>query len=229
MLTNLRKNLYFSALRIKIQRGLNNGTIVPFEQDLYDRLDNIYFCGATLSIWLKYLQPMYGMPGECEDRSLYIAAGLPNATIVKADLKNMEYKYGKSGSWHFFVLSDGWIYDSFYLYKFRKDVYFDIFKPRNVQNFESDEYKKSISYQEITGTSLEDLQSFNSKKMWFYMGLKGVMAIADVRNDENFKRELNDMLERINYDPKMFNEEFREDVSKLTLDFSAMRDTKTSA
>lgn len=69
MLANLKKNLYFASLRIKIEQAIKNGTIVPFEQDLYDRLDNIYFCGATLSIWLKYLKPMKGMNGQCEDRS----------------------------------------------------------------------------------------------------------------------------------------------------------------
>ena len=195
MLANLRKNLYFRALKIKMQQGLNNGTIVPFEQDLYDRLDNIYFCGATLSIWLKYLKPTYGMPGQCEDRSLFIAAGLQGATLVRADLKNLELLYGKDDSWHFFASYNGWIYDPSSLYRFREDVYYDLFRPSNVQRFESEDYKNSYSYLSITDTTLEDLQTFNSKKVWFYSGLKGVMAIAALSQDENFKQELRSMLE----------------------------------
>ncbi len=228
MLANLRKNLYFRALKIKMQQGLNNGTIVPFEQDLYDRLDNIYFCGATLSIWLKYLKPTCGMPGQCEDRSLFIAAGLQDATLVRANLKNLELLHGKDDSWHFFVSYNGWIYDPSSLYRFREDVYYDLFRPSNVQRFESEDYKNSYSYLSITNTTLEDLQTFSSKKMWFYTGLQGVMSIANISQDENFKQEIKSMLERINYDPKIFWEEFREDLSKLTL-HSSNKDIKTSA
>lgn len=228
MLENFKKKLYFTSLSLKVNQGVKNGTITPFPKELYDTLDNIYFCGATLSIRLKYLKPMKGMSGNCEDRSLFVAAGLPGSTIVTADLKSLEYRYGKSSSWHYFVLYDGWIYDPSSLYRFREDVYYDLFKPTNARRFSSEEYTSSSVYQEITSTTLEDLQSFNSKQLWFYFGIQGVKAIADISENAEFKKEFKEMLERINYNPKEFTNRFRGDIIKLTLDCFKKQKTSVS-
>ena len=61
MLENLKKKLYFIKHDLLINEGIKNGDIMPFEDDLYERLSKIYFNGYPMSLQIKYLKPQFNL------------------------------------------------------------------------------------------------------------------------------------------------------------------------
>ena len=157
MLKELYKILYFKRCELLFYNGLKNGDILPFEDDLYDRLSRIYFNGYPLSIQIKYLKPMKA-PGNCEDRSWFITMGFENALWVSGDNKDLKLTCGKDGAWHFWVEYNDWVYDPTLLYKFKKELYYKMFQPENIVYRIPKIYKKHEWYQDIINTKIEDLK-----------------------------------------------------------------------
>lgn len=215
MFDNLKKKLYFLKSNLLLDEGLRNGNIVPFEDDLYDRLSKVYFNGYPLSIQIKYLKPMVS-PGQCEDRSWFIAMGFDDALWVSGDVKNLELNYGKDSAWHFWVEHGDWVYDPTLLYKFKKEVYYRIYAPSNLQYRKPEDYKKHEWYQDVVNTTIEDLKPGGKKRVHLCISIPLVRRIAEMSNNSDFVNELEQHLKLIEYDHKQVADELNESIANFT-------------
>jgi len=214
MFDDLKKKLYFLRHDLLINDGLNNGSIVPFDDDLYGRLNKVYFNGIPMSIQIKYLRPTTS-PGQCEDRSLFIATAFEDALWVSGDQKDLELKYGKEGAWHFWVEHDGWVYDPTLLYKFKKELYYKIYLPKNIIYRRPEEYKKSPIYQSIVKTTIDDLIPGGKERYHLCVTIPLVKGIAEMSGNADFIKELEQHLEEIVYDYKEITDELNSSIDKI--------------
>ena len=218
MFNDLYKKLYFLRTRLLITQGLNNGSIVPFEDTLYERLSKVYFNGYPLSMQIKYLRPMTA-PGQCEDRSWFITMAFDDAFWVSGDVKDLELKYGKENAWHFWVEYDEWVYDPTSLYKFKKELYYKMFMPTNVIVRTSDVYKKHEWYQTVVNTKIDDLRPGGKERYHLCVSIPLIKGIADMSGNKDFVDELNEYLKNIEYD----YEQIRDDLYNSTSDLLRRR------
>ena len=199
MFEKLKQNLYFSKLQLLLAQGEKKGEILPFEDELYDRLNEVYFNGIPLSIHLKFLKPTMP-PGQCYDRSLWITMGFENAILVRGDIKSLELSCGKDSAGHGWVENDGWVYDPTSLLKFKKELYYKMFLPQNVHYYSCKEYSSHEWYQDIINTSLEDLQPHGKKRPDLCVSIPLVQGIAEMSGNNDFINQLNNHLSLIDYD-----------------------------
>ena len=216
MLENLKKKLYFIKHDLLINEGIKNGDIMPFEEDLYERLSKIYFNGYPMSLQIKYLKPQFG-PGQCQDRSLFITMGFDDALWVSGDNKDLEYNFGKKNAWHFWVEHNGWVYDPTLLYKFKKEVYYKIYDPTNLIYRNPEDYKKSELYLPIVNTTIDDLKPGGKERYHLCVSIPFIQGIAEMSGNQDFIDELNEYLELIEYDYQQISDELDNSIRNIMI------------
>lgn len=212
MLDILKNELYFRKMHLLYKKGIEDGSIVPFDEDFYKKMSHTYISCLPVSIHIKYLKPIMG-PGKCYDRSLYMFFCFKNAVLVRGDTKDLELKYGKESAGHGWIEIGDYCYDPSLLCKFKRDVYYRMYKPYNISKTTLEEYinyNKGCCkqfYENIVNTKLEDFLPNGSKRLDLCMTIPLVQGIAENGKDENFKTELKDYLELIQYDERQLFEE----------------------
>lgn len=227
MFDNIKKVLYFSKMRLLLKKGIEDGSIVPFDKDFYEKMSHTYISCLPVSIHIKYLKPIIG-PGMCIDRSLYMFFCFPNAVLVRGDNKYLELRYGKENALHGWIEMNGYCYDPTLLLRFKKEIYYEIYKPYNVSKITIEEYKNYCDsnkqfYEDIVNTKLSDFHPNGRKRADLYVIIPQIQITADMITDVDFKKELNDYLKTIQYDEKQIyeemNQEFKKFLKKYVLNF----------
>lgn len=204
MFDNLKKTLYFSREQVLLKKGLEDGSIVPFDEDFYEKMRHTYISCIPVSMHIKYLKPIIG-PGKCYDRSLYMFFCFENAVLVRGDTKDLELRYGKDCSGHGWIEMDGYCYDPSLLCRFKKETYYEIYKPYNVSKTTAEEYKNCCDsnrqfYEDIVNTKLSDFQPNGSKRIDLCVMIPLLEGIANSSDDPEFKRDVCYYLSAIQYD-----------------------------
>lgn len=213
MFDKMKQKLYFVKAQLLLENGISKDDIVPFEDELYDRLSRIYFTGLPISINLKYLKPMLP-PGKCYDRSYLITMGFENSTLVRGDNKDLEINYGKGNAGHGWVENNGFVYDPTLLLRFKKELYYEIYKPSNLLYIKASEYKKTEWYQETVNTTIDDFKIGGKKRMSLCASIPLVQGIAEMSKREDFSLELNEYLDEIGYNYEEISEELNKAINK---------------
>lgn len=173
---------------------------------------------------MKYLKPLVG-PGKCYDRSLYMFFCFENATLVRGDNKYLELRYGKENTGHGWIEMDGYCYDPSLLLRFKKETYYEIYKPYNISKTTIEEYKNCCDsnkqfYEDVVNTELSDFLPNGRKRTELCVMIPLIYGIAETGSDTDFKQELEDYLEAIQYDERQIFEEtsdiFRKCLKKET-------------
>lgn len=63
MFDNIKKGLYFSKMQLLLKKGVEDGNILPFDEEFYEKMSNTYISCLPVSIHMKYLKPIVG-PGN---------------------------------------------------------------------------------------------------------------------------------------------------------------------
>ena len=218
MFDNIKKRLYFNKMQLLFEKGLEDGSIVPFDEEFYEKMSHTYISCLPVSIHMKYLKPLAG-PGKCYERSLYMFLCFPNSVLVRGDNKDLELRYGKENASHGWIEMDGYCYDPTLLLRFKKETYYEIYKPYNVYKITTEEYKNCCDsnrqiYEDIVNTELKDFQPNGRKRTDLCTKIPLIQGIAEMRTDEDFKKELNEYLNSIQYDERQVYEEMNQSFQK---------------
>lgn len=211
MLDSIKKRFYFSRMYLLFKKGLENGSIVPFDDEFYEKMSYTYINCIPVSLNIKYLKPIAG-PGKCYDRSLEMFFCFKESLLVRGDNKYLELRFGKDKAGHGWIEMDGYCYDPSLLLRFKKETYYEIYEPYNVSKITIEDYKKlgdynKQFYEDIVNTKLSDFQPNGRKRMDLGVMIPFVQGIAEMGTNEDFKRELNDYLKLIQYDERQVYEE----------------------
>lgn len=219
MFDNMKKGLYFRKMQLLIKKSVEDGSIVPFDEKFYEKMSHTYISCLPVSMHMKYLKPTVA-PGKCYDRSLYMFLCFPNAVLVRGDNKDLELRYGKENAGHGWIEMDGYCYDPTLLLRFKKEVYYEIYKPYNVSKMTTEEYKNCCDsnkqfYEDIVNTKLNDFQPNGRKRTDLCVTIPLVQGIAEMGTNEDFKKEFNEYLKSIQYDEKQVYEEMNQSFQKV--------------
>ena len=211
MFDNMKKELYFSKKQRLLKKGIEDGNIMPFDEEFYEKMSHTYISCLPVSMHIKYLKPMFG-PGKCYDRSLYMFFCFPNAVLVRGDNKDLELIYGKEGAGHGWIEMDGYCYDPSLLHRFKKETYYKIYKPYNISKTTVEEYKNCCDsnrrlYEDIINTKLNDFRPNGRKRMDLFVMIPLIQVLAETKANVDLKKELDDYLKLIQYDGKEIYEE----------------------
>ena len=208
MFDNIKKELYFKKMDLLFRKGLFEGKIVPFDDKFYERMSHTYFGCIPVSMHIKYLKPL-DSPGKCEERSLFMFFCFDDSLLVRANIKDLELRFGKEHAGHGWIEIGDYVYDPSLTLRFDKDLYYKIYNPSNVYKYTKKEYREANKkyYDMIKNTTISDFQPGGSKRTDLCTVIPLVRQIAEYSCDENFKKDLDEYLSLIQYDEKQVYEE----------------------
>ena len=208
MFTNLKKQLYFEKLQLLFNKGLKDGSIVPFDEEFYDAMSHTYIFDIPVSMEIKYLRPTM-KPGKCYDRSLYMFFCFDDALLVRGDNKDLELKYGKDDAGHGWIEIGNYVYDPSLLLKFDKELFYEMYSPTNVVKYNKEDYIKENKdfYDEIKNTTLQDFRPNGKRRLELGMFIPLIRGIVENSNDTEFEKDFANYLDAISYDEKQIYEE----------------------
>ena len=216
MLSNLKRNLYFTRLNFLYHKGLKDGSITFFDEEFYEKMGSTYFNTIPVSIHIKYLKPLLP-PGKCYDRNLYMFLCFDDALLVRGDCKYLELEYGKDSSRYGWIEIDDYVYDPSLLMRFEKDIFYKIYLPTNVERYTKEEYinKNREFYEKVKNTAIEDFMPNGKKRHELCVTIPLLQSIAELSTNSEFKKDLDNYLELIKYDEKSVFEEMNKTLKKL--------------
>ena len=210
MFDSLKKNLYYNKMKLLFDKGVSDNKIVPFDDELYDKMDQVYISGLPVSIHIKYLKPKFP-PGKCYDRSLYMFFCFDDAILVRGDNKDLELEYGKEKSGHGWIEIGDYVYDPSLMMRFDKELYYEIYNPINVTKCNKDEYcstkDRCALYTDVKNTSIDDFKPYGKKRIELFITMPLVKEIARYSDNPKFIDELNEFIKLIQYnEEEIYNE-----------------------
>ena len=208
MFDNLKSGLYFSKMQLLFNKGIQEGKIIPFNDQFYEKMSHTYFNCIPISMHIRYLKPTIP-PGKCYDRSLFMFFCFDDALLVRANNKDLELRFGKEHAGHGWIEIDDYVYDPSLMMRFEKKLYYKIYNPTDVHKITYEDYKKvnGSYYDDVRNTNISDFQLGGSKRTDLYVSIPLIKRIAEYSNNEKFKKELDEYLAIIQYDEKQVYDE----------------------
>ena len=208
MFDNIKKEIYFKKMDLLFHKGLFEEKIVPFDDKFYEGMSHTYFGCIPVSMHIKYLKPL-DSPGKCKERSLFMFFCFDDALLVRANIKDLELRFGKEYAGHGWIEIGDYVYDPSLTLRFDKDLYYKIYNPSNVYKYTKKEYREINKkyYDMIKNTTISDFQPGGSKRTDLCTVSPLIRQIAEYSCDENFKKDLDEYLSLIQYDEKQVYEE----------------------
>ena len=135
----------------RLIEALANKEILPYEEELVIKLRDLNYRGIPLSIVLLSKELCRG---ECYVMSMSISRGMGSFTLVHGDVNflplNDEYPN------HSWVEKDGFVYDTTDGLKWKKDLYYDLFKPIVREVYDENTVSTYGDYQDVLSRSKKD-------------------------------------------------------------------------
>lgn len=216
MFETLKKEIYLNKLHISITKGINEGKIVPFDEEFYNKMNDVFINCIPVSIHIKYLKPII-QPGRCYDRSLYMFFCFDDALLVRGDNKELELRFGKEHAGHGWIEIGDYVYDPTTLMRYEKDYYYQLYKLNNVQKISKEEYNEINDnyYDEVRSVSIFDFSPNGSKRMDLLVSVPLIKEISEMSGNKQFQNEVASYLEKIEYDSQQIYEESEKEIFKL--------------
>ena len=104
--------------------ALQEGKILPYEEELISKLRNLTYRGFPLSIILFCKE---FCRGECFSMSMNLSRAMEHFTLVHGDV-NFIVLDEKDPN-HSWVEKDGFVYDTTDGFRWDKDLYYELFQP----------------------------------------------------------------------------------------------------
>lgn len=120
-----------------------NQKIASYEKELIDRLRDFSYEGIPLSVVVLCFSICNR---NCYPTSIYLTLGMDHFKLVHGDVniypKNLEYPN------HSWVEKDGFVYDPTDSYKWEKELYYHVFEPVVVKEYDEESVQNYSFYQE---------------------------------------------------------------------------------
>ena len=216
MFNTIKKNLYFKRLQLLYSQGIVDKRIIPFNEELYEKMSHTYISGLPVSMHIKHIKPIIP-PGKCYDRSLYMFFCFEDAILVRGDNKDLELLYGRENAGHGWIEIGDYVYDPSTMKRYDKALYYEMYKPYNVSKGSKKEYcsypgNKEL-YDDIQSTTIDDFKPSGRKRVELAVIIPVVRGIAEASENQEFIDDLNTYLTQIQYDEEEIYNELNEKVN----------------
>lgn len=223
MLRNIKKNLFFSRFNLLFQKGINDGKISEFDDEIFDKMSNTYIACLPVSMRIKHSNHMFAQ-GTWYERSLYMFLALDDAYLVRGDDKVLEYKYGKGHEGHGWVEVGDVVYDPSLMLKFDKDTYYNLYGITNTKKYDKKTYLEQHSdfVEQHVSHDINDFRPGGKRRLELGVLIIQLRCLSEMLGDCEFTTDLNKYLESISYDEKQICDERNKVIQKILRDEQAM-------
>lgn len=137
-----------------------------------------------------------------------------DAWLVRGNNNALEFLYGREHSGHGWIEIGDYVYEPTLLLRFQKDIFYQIYSPTNVNKYSKEDYirKNKDFYEEIKKTTLEDFQPGGRKRIDSIVFIPILQGIAELSDDEDFKKEVSNYLSSIQYDEEQIQTEIQREM-----------------
>lgn len=132
---------------LKISYYLKVGKILPYEDELIENLRGKTYNGLPLEI---FLQSYYLCRKNCYICAIALSRAMNQFNLMIGNIN--QYPIDKENPNHSWIEKDGWVYDTTFGLKFKKEVYYSIFDAKVLSSYdenniiEYDLYKQQFQY-----------------------------------------------------------------------------------
>lgn len=194
-------------------KGINEGTICQFDDDFNDVLKQSYILGMPVYFFVKYLNN----PGDYDknyDKSLFVFLCFDDAILVKGKTNFNKRKV------HNWVEKDGYVYDPELLMRFNKDLYYQLYKPTDVESidiktFRSESMDNEDLYTDARETTIDKLLEDGFIRFALSDSVPIMQRFAKDSEDPEYKMLLDAFLTQVEYDPDKIHRQFVRYTDKL--------------
>ena len=222
-LDSLKKKLYFTRLNILFNKGLKEGKITKFDEEIFDKMSNTIIASLPVSLYIKYSNHLFAQ-GTCYDRSLYMFLALDDALLVRGYNKDLEYNYGKGHEGHGWIEIGDLVYDPSLMLIFDKDTYYSIYGCSNVSKTDKKTYlskhKEFVDFH--VSHNFDEFRPGGKRRLDLGILIIQLKALSEMLGNEQFTKDFNDYLSFIEYDEKQISEERQKVIQRMLADESAM-------
>lgn len=217
MFDSLKKILCLSKRQLLIKKGLEDGSIIPFDEAFYEQMSHTYVNCIPISMYIKYKLSCNMLTGKCVDKSLFMFFCFEDALLVRTHNCDLELSYNKGE--YGWIEMDDYCYDPSLLLKFKKETFYKIYEPYNVSKTTIEEYKNDClenkkKYEDIKNTKLSDFYPNGKKRIDLCIIIPLLKGLVYNSANPDFEKELDSYLESIYYNEKQVFEEFQSKVKK---------------
>lgn len=221
LLKNIKDSLSLIRIKLLLVKGIEKGTIVPFDEEAYEPLKHHYFNGMPVYFHIKYTRP--SVRGMCYDRASYMFPCYDDALFVTGEHKDLEILYGKGHAGHAWIEKDGYVYDPSDLKVYKKDLYYKIYKIKKVKKSNWAKYMLSSEankklYFDIKNSKKEDYMKDGPLRYSLLSVIPVVQAVAESEGNIELIEELNQYLESINYNYYAINNSLFDALKDINID-----------
>lgn len=127
----------------EFKKYIEDGLIVPYEQELIDKLRNFNIKGVPLSIIVLCFD---ACNGNCYGTSVYLTSGMDNFKLIHGNINIYPENGFHNHSW---VEKDGYVYDPTDGFKYEKELYYQLYDAKVVVSYDEEKCKDYNFYQEV--------------------------------------------------------------------------------
>ena len=208
MLEELKKKMYFAKFKLLFLRAFNEGKVMEFDDEIYIKMSNTIIACFPVSFYIKHSDQTFPI-GTCYDRSLYMFLALDDAVLVRGKNKDLEYNYGKGHEGHGWIEVGDYVYDPSLMLKFDKSTYYQIYGCHDVVKIDKETYLREHSdfVDLVVSTDFDDFRPGGKRRLELGVLVIQLKEMANMLNDDEFTKDLNDYLELIEYDANQIQQE----------------------
>lgn len=71
MFDNLKKKLFFKRFDVLFDKGVREGKITEFDNEIFEKMEGTYIASLPVSMYIKHSEHLFPQ-GTCYERSLYM-------------------------------------------------------------------------------------------------------------------------------------------------------------
>lgn len=212
----LKKKLYNKRIEVLFDKGVAEGKITGFDEEIYEKMDGTVIACLPVSLYIKFSKHLFPQ-GTCYDRSLYMFLALDDAVLVRGNNKDLEINHGKGHGGHGWVEVGNFVYDPSLMARFDKDLYYKIYGCSSVVKTDKVSYLENHKdfVEQNVSTDFNDFKPGGKRRLELGILITQVKALSHFINDADFTRELNEYLSYIEYDEKQIQEERNKALKKM--------------
>lgn len=208
MLDKAKIKLDYLKHQILMIQGIASDKITDFDDELYNKLDKVYFKGIPVSILVKYLDSN-NFPEYSADRIAATFLSIPDALLVRGKINSFNLEYGMREIFYEWLEIGDYVYDLITMLRFKKDYYYHMFSPDDIDMLTKNEYLSEgdnlKEYNFLISTDIDDLNPNTEKMRNYYNYILNIKGKAYLSRNVFFIHDIKDHLFKINFDENNFD------------------------
>lgn len=216
MLDNLKKKLFFKRFDLLFNKGVRDGRICEFDDQIYEKMDGTIVSCLPVSMYIKHSDHLFPS-GTCYERSLYMFLALGDGVLVRGNDKALEYRCGEGHGGHGWVEVGDYVYDPSLMLRFDRNLYYNLYGMSDVYKCDKKTYlaEHHDYFDSHVSHDLDEFKPGGKRRLELGFYIMQLRALESLVNDDSFTHDLESYLELVEYDEAEISAERDKAIQKI--------------